>query len=228
MEETREALLDESVILAQVHTYTRTRTRTRTCTRTHARARTHTHTQSRLRKHTITIMGMHTRQDALIHAMSGSSPPRQGHTSSLVLPPFGDGHLTISGERNDGGAPARVVQGGSAVDRANSQARTQGEPSQRSPSGIGDEGRMDPSDADSLAHRRQVSKMQRLLHQIEHVKRRKNHQRYLPLAQRAELIYLSACKCLRENSSFGERERGREILLGTMRGWVSDPCMSMQ
>ena len=167
IEEKREALLDESVILAQ---------------------------------------------DALILALSGSSPPRHGH-SSLAFQPIGDGQLTGPGDgrRSDCGAlsarvasawVARTSQAGSAVDQAKPQARVQVlehhhssnssvlaqtseesvsmsvSSSQRGQSGVREEGSKEegskvPAHADALAQSSQVSQMQRLLHKIENVKHRK-------------------------------------------------------
>ena len=91
IEEKREALLDESVILAQ---------------------------------------------DALILALSGSSPPRHGHYSSLAFQPIDDGQLTGpgGGHCSDCGAfsarvasarVARTSEARSAVDRAKPQERVQ-------------------------------------------------------------------------------------------------------
>lgn len=167
IEEKREALLDESVILAQ---------------------------------------------DALILALSGSSPPRHGHFSSLAFQPIDDGQPTGpgGGHCSDCGAlsarvasarVARTSEARSAVDRAKPQERVQVlehhhssncsvlaqmsdvsmgmSSSQHGQPGVSEEGRKVPLNGDALAQRGQVGQMQRLLHQIENVKHRMK-QRSLP------------------------------------------------
>ena len=73
---------------------------------------------------------------ALILALSGSSPPRHGHYSSLAFQPIGDGQLTGpgGGHCSDCGAlsarvasarVARTSEARSAVDRAKPQERVQ-------------------------------------------------------------------------------------------------------
>ena len=166
IEEKREALLDESVILAQ---------------------------------------------DALILALSSSSPPRRGH-SSLAFQLIDNVQLTGPGGSRHSDcealsarvASARVActsETRSAVDRAKPHARVQVlehhhssncsvlaqmsdvsmgmSSSQHGQSSVSKEGMKVPLNGDALAQRGQVSQMQRLLHQIENVKHRMK-QRSLP------------------------------------------------